>query len=495
MGTRVVSSLRARLLLWLLVPLGVAALLNIWFAYREARETATTVQDRLLLGSARTMAQHVYYDDGLLEVVIPPAALELFQSADQDRVYYRITSVGGALLSGYAELPPPPSVVRPEESLFFSSVVRDQAVRVVAYAQPVFAAPGRGPVVIEVAQTYQGHRRMVRQILATSLRLGLWMLALVAVLVWFALRGGLKDILRLRDTVRDRTPGSLEPLDPGPVPQEILPLVEAINNYVQRLDLQMSVRSRFIANASHQLRTPFTILQTQVNFGLKSPDSLQKDEAMRAILQEVRHGTRLVNQLLSMSVAEAGGQHPRQPVPVNVVELIQRVLEEQAALAQSKDIDLGIDLQTDRVELMASPSMLHELMANLVDNALRYTPPKGVVTVSVRQAERRVILGVEDNGPGIPPEDRTRVFERFFRLHEDGTAGCGLGLSIVQEIAHTLGAEVQLSDPATGTGLVVTLAFSSGALQAPESPAPRRKAFGGRPAGVPPHAPGHHPTA
>jgi two-component system sensor histidine kinase TctE len=459
MSSRFPSSLRARLLLWLLVPLGISALLNSWFAYLEARNTATVVQDRLLLGSARIIAQQIQYEDGVLEVAIPPAALELFHSADQDRVYYRIASARGVLLSGYAELPPPPIVLRPEESTHFSTTVRDQPVRVVAYAQPVFAAPDEGPVVIEVAQTGQAHRRLVQQIWATSLRQEFLMLVLVAVLVWVSLRPALLDILRLRDKVRDRTPGSLEPLDPGPVPQELQPLVGAINGYIQRLDTQLAVGSRFIANASHQLRTPFTILQTQVNFGLRSPDSAQKDEALRAIFQGVRHGTRLVNQLLSLSSAEAGVQHPRPPVPVNLVDLVQRVLEEQAALAQAKDIDLGLDPQTDRVELLASSSMLHELVANLVDNALRYTPVKGIVTVSVRRVEELVILRVEDNGPGIPPADRARVFERFCRLHDDATPGCGLGLSIVQEVATTLGAEVQLSDPAAGSGLIVTVVF------------------------------------
>jgi two-component system sensor histidine kinase TctE len=459
MSSRPPFSLRARLLLWLLVPLGASALLNSWFAYREALHTATVVQDRLLLGSARIIAQQIQYEDGVLEVAIPPAALELFHSADQDRVYYRIASAKGVLLSGYAELPPPPSPLRPEESLHFSTTVRDQPVRVVAYAQPVFAAPEEGPVVIEVAQTGQAHQRLVQQIWATSLRQEFLMLVLVAILLWVSLRPALRDILRLRDKVQDRTPGSLEPLDPGPVPQELHPLVDAINGYIQRLDTQLAVGSRFIANASHQLRTPFTVLQTQVNFGLRSPDAPQKDEALRAIFQGVRHGTRLVNQLLSLSSAEAGVQHPRPPVPVNLVDLLQRVLEEQAALAQAKDIDLGLDPQTDRVELLASSSMLHELVANLVDNALRYTPAKGIVTVSVRRMEELVILRVEDNGPGIPVADRVRVFERFCRLHDDATPGCGLGLSIVQEVATTLGAEIQLSDPAAGTGLIVTVVF------------------------------------
>ncbi len=138
------------------------------------------------------------------------------------------------------------------------------------------------------------------------------------------------------------------------------------------------------------------------------------------------------------------------------------MLEEQAALAQAKDIDLGLDLGPEPVELQASPSMLHELVANLVDNALRYTQPSGVVTVSLRQTPSAVVLLVEDNGPGIPPADRARVFERFARLHDDHTQGCGLGLAIVQEVALALGAEVKLGEPAQGTGLVVTLAFPRG---------------------------------
>jgi two-component system sensor histidine kinase TctE len=457
MRARALSSLRARLLLWLLVPLGASAVLNLGFAHREAWHTAARVQDRLLLGSARIIAQQTRYEDGLLEVAIPPAALELFQSSEQDQVYYRIASAKGLLLSGYAEVPPPPGPLRPEEFVPFNAVVRDQPVRVVAYAQPVFAAPEDSPVVIEVAQTLHGRSRLVQQMWDTSLRQELWMLALVAVLAWIALRLSLKRIVLLGDQVRDRTPGSLEPLDPGPVPLELQPLVTAINGYVQRLDSQMAGRSRFIANASHQLRTPFAVLQTQVDFGLRSPDPVAKDEALRAIFKGVRDGTRLVNQLLSLSSAEAEAQQSRARTVVDVVALIQRVLEEHAAQAQAKDIDLGFEGGAGRLELLTSEAMLHELVANLVDNALRYTPAGGVVTVSARREQGQVLLQVEDNGPGIPAEDRRRVFERFCRLHPGDSPGCGLGLAIVKELAHALGAGVQLADPGEGTGLVVTV--------------------------------------
>ncbi len=457
MRARLPRSLRVRLLLWLLVPLGALAVVNLLLAYREAQHTATRVQERLLLGSARIIAQQIQYEDGVLEVAIPPAALELFQSADQDRVYYRIASAKGVLLSGYAELPPPPSALRPEESLFFSAQVRDQSVRVVAYAQPIFGSPTEGPVVIQVAQTYQAHHRMVQEIWTTSLRQESWMLVLATVIVGLSLRWGLKELVQLQRKVQERTPGSLDHLDPGPVPQELQPLVEAINGYVKRLDDQMAVRSRFIANSAHQLRTPFAILQTQVNFGLRSPDPAHKDEALRAIFQEVRHGTRLVNQLLSLSAAEARAHQTMMTLDLGTQ--VQRVLEEQAALAQAKNIDLGLDLRTGQTEVLATSSMLHELISNLVDNALRYTPADGVVTLKLDRVGATLLLQVEDSGPGIPAADRTRVFERFCRLQTDGSTGSGLGLAIVQEIASALGAEVRLADPETGPGLVVTVAF------------------------------------
>jgi two-component system sensor histidine kinase TctE len=176
----------------------------------------------------------------------------------------------------------------------------------------------------------------------------------------------------------------------------------------------------------------------------------------------VRDGTRLVNQLLSLSTAEVGAQNSVPFAAVDVMDLVQRVLEEKASLAQARDIDLGFEAQEDRLVALSSDSMLHELVANLVDNALRYTPAKGVVTVSMRGDGGWVLIRVEDNGPGIPPEDRKRVFERFCRLHPGDSQGSGLGLAIVKELATALGAGIQLEDPPEGTGLVVTVTCPAG---------------------------------
>jgi two-component system sensor histidine kinase TctE len=452
------KSLRAQLLAWLLVPLLLYAAGSAWFSYRNAEETATVVQDRLLLGSARMIAEQVRYDEAP-QAVIPPAALELFQSSERDRVYYRIATANGSLLAGYPELPLPPGPVAVEEAVYFDATAREEPVRIVAFAQPVFVAPHEGPVLVEVAQTLQSRTALTRQIWMHTVRQQLLMLALAVLMVLVGLRRGMATVMQLRERVQRRRPGVIEPLNTASVPQELTPLVHAINDYVKRLDDHMSAHSRFIANASHQLQTPLTLLNTQVSYALRSTDASAKDDALRAIREGVRHGIRVVNQLLTLSAAEFALAHSTRQSDVDLIDVVKRVLEESAMVAQSKQIDLGFEHYGAQAVVHAVPSMLQALVANLIDNALRYTPIGGVVTASVEARGDVNILRIADDGPGIPPEERERVFERFYRLRQDQSDGCGLGLPIVREIATASAAAVTLSEPPAGRGLVVLVTF------------------------------------
>jgi two-component system, OmpR family, sensor histidine kinase TctE len=464
------NSLRTQLLLWLLVPLMLFVGFNTWVSYSNAIEMATVVHDRMLLGSARIIAEQVRYEDDILQVVIPPAALELFQSDSHDLIYYRVVTAHGALLAGQPDLPAPPKSARGEEAIYFNAVFRDEPVRIVAFFQQVVGNPERVPVMIEVAQTQHSYKTLSDRMWEHTVQQQLAILLLVGLLLLLGLRHGLAPMMRLRDRVQRRKPGALEELDAAPVPSELVPLVHAINDYVQRLDDHMSAQGRFLANASHQLRTPLTILNTQVNYGLRSHDSVGKDAALRAINKGIQHGIRLVNQLLTLSNAEAGIGRPLRQCDVNLIEVVQRVIEELATLAQSKAIDLGFEFCDNPVTIRATPSMLEELVANLLDNALRYTPAGGIVTVSVRAGEHGTLLRVEDNGPGIPEAERKHVFERFYRLQEDRSDGSGLGLAIVREIATASNAEVVLSTPPSGSGLLVTVSFPPAASPTPGDP-------------------------
>src|SRR6266850_640208 len=390
------SSLRLQLLAWLLVPLGFLVAVNTWLSFREASATATAVQDRMLLGAIRIIAEQTYYRAGELHVEVPPAALELFESASRDRVYYRVVSPRGALLLGYPELPSPARPLSSEEFTHFDATMRGEPVRVAALGHPLIGAPEPGVVVIEVAQTLRSHRELASQIWEQAIVHQLIMLALTIVMVWLGLRFGLRPLIRLRDAVLERRAGALEPLDPGPVPQELR--------------------------------------------------------------DGVRDGIRLVNQLLTLFIAEAAAHSEPRQAEVDLAEVVKRVLEELAPSAQAKDIDLGFE-QRGSAPVRGTPSMLHELVANLVDNGIRYAPRGGVVTAAIDASGDRVTLRIEDNGPGIPLEQRERVFERFYRLHDDGPGGSGLGLPIVREIATASRASVQLSDPARGSGLVVSVVF------------------------------------
>ena len=229
---------------------------------------------------------------------------------------------------------------------------------------------------------------------------------------------------------------------------------------MQKLEEHVTAHSRFIANAAHQLRTPLTLLNTQATYALRRTDLQDKDHALRAIHDSLGQSIRMVHQLLTLSAAESSAKRDSRPSAIDLAELVPGVLETEAALAESKNIDLGFEHAGGSATVFASQAMLRELVANLVDNALRYTPAGGIVTASVIASEAEVELRIEDNGPGIPREERDRVFERFCRLREDECDGCGLGLSIVREIAAAWNARVELSEGRSGKGLLATVTFA-----------------------------------
>jgi two-component system, OmpR family, sensor histidine kinase TctE len=447
-------SLRAHLLLWLLVPMALMAAIDAYTSYHTAEETARIVQERMLLGAARVIGEQVRYEDGALQVSVPPAALEMFASPSHDRVFYRATAEGDTLLTGYWDLPKPPSKPGAEQATYFDAVLRERPIRVVAYAQPVFTSTQRSTVLIEVGQTLDGRDTLARDIWLATVSRHLIAVPLLALLLWLGLRGGLKPVLALRDRVLAREPGSTERLDEARAPRELQPLVAAINEYAQRLDHHMSAHSRFIADASHQLRTPLTVLNTQISYALRQ-EGATREEALRAAEASVHHGIRLVKQLLSFTAVEGGVASSQPPGDVDLLEVVTEVLERESWLAQDRGIDLGLDSDGGSAIVAGHRHLVVELVANLVDNAVRYTPRGGEVTVRVRGNE----VIVQDNGPGIPEADRERVFERFCRLENSSSDGCGLGLAIVREITRLHGARVTLEDATGGRGLAVRVSF------------------------------------
>lgn len=449
-------SLRRQLLIWLLIPLSLLVALDIWLSYRSATAMATKVYDKTLLGSARIIAEQVHYDQGTFQVVIPPAALELFQSDSDDRVYYSIIGPSGHLLAGSIDLPDYRHALGHNEFRFFDLIFRDDEIRVVALSQPIFSSPDKDPVIIEVAQTRHAYQAFIHELWTNTIHQQLLILLLTAVLVWFGLRWGLAPITRLKQIVQRRQPYTLEPLDTNNVPQELVPVVEAMNDYIARLDEHIAAQHRFIAHASHQLRTPLTVLNTQVNYALRSQDIESKDTALHGIHDGVKHATRLVNQLLNLSKAEMADQiAPTHHI--DLVTLIKNVLENFALQAQTKNIDLGMECHVATAIVNDPLSMLYEMLANLVDNAIRFAPEQGIITITLSCNTHYAILQVTDNGPGIPSIEYEHIFERFYQVRGRQSDGYGLGLAIVKEIVTAAQGSVILSSPNNHSGLIVTV--------------------------------------
>jgi two-component system, OmpR family, sensor histidine kinase TctE len=457
------ASLRGQLLAWLLIPLGVLTAIDVVDDYLDAQRTAGIVFDRLLLVSARTIAQAIRVESGAARVVVPRGTLEAFAWPAPDLVYYRVSAPDGALLAGTADLPALSDAVDPDAPEYRTSDFRGEPLRAVAFVQEV-SGPGGGPVRVEVAATLRGRAALAHELWIRNARQQAVILVLAALLAWIGLTRGLTPLLRLGRAVTTRNPESLEPIGTGAVQSELRPLVAAINQYMSRLDARMAAQRRFIANASHQLRTPLTLLNTQVHFALATSDVAAKDEALQALRDGIRHSNRIANQLLTLSRAEPESGFPARLTPVDLHEVARMALEKIAGLAERRHIDLGFDSCSGDGDdapatVYGDEVLVLEMIVNLVDNAVRYTPPGGQVTVATERMNGAWRLTVSDTGPGIPAPERERVFERFYRVVGNEGEGSGLGLSIVQEIARACHASVALDEGRDGRGLVVSVTF------------------------------------
>ncbi len=458
------SSLRRHLLLWVLVPLASAVAVMAWLAYKSSRDTATVVQDQLLLGSARMIAEQISFEDGTFQHQIPPAALELFQSGELDHIYYRVTTGAGILLAGYTDLPTsridPPSIAQITAPFFFAASMRGEPVRIVAFYQPVIGNPSALPVVVEVAQTTNARQKLTRDLWLRTLAQQLLILALATVFILYGLRRGLQPLVHLRDDVRARTEGSLQPLQTSHVPSELTPVMEAFNDYIVRLETYTRQRTTFVQNAAHQLRTPLAVLNTQISDAERADRKSDGDQSLSAARTTLQQTTRLVNQFLTLSSAEASQVQVVNMTTQEVCDVVQTVMESLALQAHTKEIDLGFERLGTDANAAIDPGALHEIVTNVLENAIRYTPAKGIVTARVRSAPSGIDFSVEDNGPGVPVSSRARLFERFFRAEGVTQSGSGLGLAIVKEWAQQCGGTVQATSPAHGGhGLLVTVRF------------------------------------
>jgi two-component system sensor histidine kinase TctE len=453
-------TLRAQLLRWLFIPLSVLCAAGAWHAQVTVRRAVDAAYDRPLYASALAIAEHVMLNDGQPVVDLPPVALEMLDTEDQDRVFYCVSVTGpdgDTFVTGYRNLPTHPAPMLPGKPVFYEAPYRGDTIRIAALSNNL-RADGHVTVMVQVAETLAGRIALTRAIVARTLLSQLILVAIGAAIVWFGVTRGLRPLTALSREVERRTATELAPLEPRGVPHEVWPLVEAINQLIARVREAMGTQRRFIADASHQLRTPLAVLRTQADFALREDDPAAMKRAVAQLRDHSQATSHLASQLLSLARAEPVADQSA----IGLVDLTEVAREACSALvpeALARHADLGFD-GADPAKVRGEAYLVREMVANLVDNALRYGRPGVEITVSVgRGVPGWVWLAVEDDGPGIPEAQRSRVLERFYRIPGTPGDGAGLGLSIVHEIARNHRATVHLSPGRSGRGLRVEVRF------------------------------------
>lgn len=445
---------------WLVWPLAALILASAVPNYYVALGAANDAYDSALLDPVLAIADSVSKDGRSIN--LPPEAFDALRVDSRDRVFVQVRGPGNEILSGSRQLPPPPRSIPPSGHSFYDVRVGEDRLRVAA----MNVENSRGTIVVQAAETYVKRDMMVLEILLTALVSELLVAIAAVILLGYGVRRGLEPLERLRDDIAARSLHDLRPVVADQKPAEVLPIIAAINQLLARLKSAIDGQQRFIANAAHQLRTPLAGLKTHSELALRQPSTAELRALLEMMASETERSSHLVNQLLTLARAEPEGLDSLQQNPLNLREVAGRAVQEWVPRAVARNIDMGFELQD--AWSYGDPLLMRELLANLLDNALSYTPAGGSVTVRTFEDTENAILETEDSGPGIPDGERERVFERFFRLKGTPGEGCGLGLAIVSEITKRHSGKVMIATPSSGRGTLVRLELKR--LHRPSAP-------------------------
>jgi len=454
------SGLRRRLLVMLIAPLILLALLNAWFDYRSADNVASQ-QDQRLLALVPLLADSVIGEGAKPGdppiLLLAPAVEEFIKGGDHA---YAVADADGKVLRGDEWLAAlPPTTLEPE---FHSEENLGVTWRIVRQRQETVL----GQAIVVLADGSDPRQQWARSILIKVLLPNLVLLAAAVFAVRWAVERALRPLLELRDALERRSPRDLTAIDEGASPEEVRPLVNSLNRLFGLVNAQAESQRRFIADAAHQLRTPLAGLQAQVEAWAQAANAANvtdgtvrlRTEQVNKLRGATRRTSQLANQLLALSRADARSMQAQPMQRVDLKELCGAILEAHLDAATAKRIDLGLDAHPAQV--MGHEWLLRELLGNLVDNAVKYTPEGGTVTIHCGQRGAGAFLEVEDDGPGLAPAERPRVLERFYRVKGTQGEGNGLGLAIADEIARVHHGHLELGPGAGGRGLKVSLAFA-----------------------------------
>ena len=495
-GPKPARSLFGQIMIWVLMPLLLLWPLGVALTYPIAQAIGSGPFDRSLEVATEALAEQVRRV-GTNPVALAELGRRLVRSDAESPQIFQVRQADGDNLAGDPSLPMPrvnddPSEAEPgriylQDLRFFDDDWRvaytwvelprglsAPGTRSNAADTPEAAAnDAANPayVLVQVAESSVKRRALAREILQGVSIPQLVMLPIAVLLIWLGLARGIQPLDVISDKLRDRGAANLTPIDLREAPTELAPLVAAFNNVLVRLDENIANQRRFVADAAHQLKTPLAGLRMQAELAMRESSREELERSLKQIARGSQQASRLATQLLSLARAENQAATHEPLEPVDLVALASEVTADWVPEALQRGHDLGFETSDEDVRVLAAPTMLRELLKNLIDNALRYTPvaPGRPGHITVRVWHQPVpMLEVEDSGPGIPESERERVLEPFYRILGGNTDGSGLGLAIVREIVRQHGADLRLMDPAHGgSGLVVRIIFTVGASNEP----------------------------
>ena len=436
-------SMRQRLLVWVAIPLLALVLINAWASYRAALQTAQTAYDRLLVTAAHALADLIWLEDGELPVTLPHAALEMYAdalpgntaAAERSPLIYRVSFLDGSFLAGEAAIPPYQGLPAFDNGhaarlKLYDTELHEQPMRMAALWQPVESAQGLQYVVVQVGE-YAAHRYAIgRQILWQNLWQQSALLLLVLLTLWVGSTMTLRPLHQLARRLEQRKADDITPLPEQQAPREMQPMVQAFNGLIARIGLARQQQQRFVADASHQMRTPLAVLQLHAEAGLKGDISAQ--EALQDIARTTQRTTRLIHQLLMWNRAQQTAHAAADTV--DLCALLQDVVVEQSPLLAQKGLDFALDAQP--LTWYGEAWMLQEIVMNLLRNAITHTPAQGALGIRLTLQEKAVAICVWDSGPGLSPQMQQELFTPFV---SESHQGVGLGLTISRDLAQACG--------------------------------------------------------
>jgi two-component system sensor histidine kinase TctE len=454
---KVQRSLFGEILDWMLAPLLLLWPMSIAITYLVAKSIANQPFDRALEDKVLVLSQQVKEVDGKVLAQLSNPARDILRADDLDNIHFQIRSIHGELVDGDRDLPMP----KEEDKAIAGNItfrndrLRGADIRV-AYGYidlnkvHVRGAPNNSDhfVLIQVAETLEKRAVLANEIIKGVILPQFIILPIALALVWFALSRGLSPLAELQQRIRARKPDDLSPIDSRQVPEEITPLVRSLNEMLERLAQTILIQKRFIADAAHQMKTPLAGMRMQSELALRQTDQAEIHRSLLQLSKSSEAATRLINQLLTLARAENPSPATKTLELIDLVDLARSTVQDWIPASFASNIDLGIEQTNDAIHIFGNTMMLRELLSNLIDNAIRYTPKEHSVTVrtSLNEEQALAILEVEDNGPGIPVSERGHIFERFYRILGSNVQGSGLGLSIVREIAQQHDARIEITD-------------------------------------------------